>query len=66
MALPVVSDRVFQMRALLTTSELIPLVPAFLFSNCSGILVLNSNLMCFLSKNVYINDGLSAERRLKI
>ena len=60
------SDRVFQRREPLTSSELTPHVLAFLFDNCNGFLVPNSNLMCFLSKNVHVNGGFSSERHLKI
>ncbi len=58
--------RVFHRRAPLNASELTPNVFAFLFGNCNRFLVRNSYCMCFLSKNVHINDGFSSERHLKI
>ena len=62
----ILSGRVFQSRAPLNTSELTPNVFALLFGNCNRFLDLSSYFICFLSKNIHINDGFSSERHLKI
>ena len=59
------SGSVFQRRAPLNTNELTPYVFVFRFGICNKLVVLNSYFMCFLSKNVHMNDG-PFERHLKI
>ena len=60
------SSSVFQRRAPLNTNELTPYVFVFRFGIVNKLIVLISNFMCFLSKNVHMNDGPSFEKHLKI
>ena len=53
------SGNLFQRRAPLNTIELTPNVLVFLFGICNKFVVLNSYSVCFLSKSVHMNDGLS-------
>ena len=48
----------FQRRAPLNTVGLTPNELVFLFGICNRFAVLNSYLMCFLSKSVHMKDGL--------
>ena len=62
----ILSGRMFQSRAPSNASELTPNAFARLLGNCDRFLVHSSYFVCFLSKNVHINDGFSSERHLKI